>query len=116
MRSRSSSVLFTVLSLVSGPLMAQTSGSLAGRATDESGGTLPGVTVEAKSPALQGSRVTTTDSGGRYRLTLLPPGTYAVSFSLAGFAVETKAGILVNLGKDSTVDVVLRPAARRRSS
>jgi hypothetical protein len=96
--------------------MAQTSGSLAGRATDESGGTLPGVTVEAKSPALQGSRVTTTDSGGRYRLTLLPPGTYAVSFSLAGFAVETKAGILVNLGKDSTVDVVLRPAARRRSS
>ena len=112
MRSRSSSVLFTVLSLVSVPLMAQTSGSLAGRTTDESGGTLPGVTVEAKSPALQGSRVTTTDGGGRYRLTLLPPGTYAVSFSLAGFAVETKAGILVNLGKDSTVDVVLRPAAK----
>ncbi|HEY6929277.1 MAG TPA: TonB-dependent receptor [Thermoanaerobaculia bacterium] len=100
------------MSLVSAGVLAQTSGSLVGRATDESGGTLPGVTVEAKSPSLQGTRVTTTDTGGRYRLTLLPPGTYAVSFNLAGFALDTKAGIVVSLGKDSTVDVVMRPAAK----
>src|SRR5262245_50974792 len=112
MRVRSSSILFALLSLISAGILAQTSGSLVGRTTDESGGSLPGVTVEAKSPSLQGTRVTTTDSAGRYRLTLLPPGTYAVSFTLSGFAIETRAGIVVSLGKDSTVDSVLRPAAK----
>ena len=55
-------------------LGAQTTGSLVGRATDENGGVLPGVSVEAKSSALQGSRTAVTDNSGRYRLTLLPPG------------------------------------------
>src|ERR1700720_2775479 len=106
MRGRCASLLFGVLSLVPVVLLAQTSGSLAGRTTDESGGALPGVTVEAKSPALQGSRVATTDNGGRYRLTFLPPGNYAVSFTLPGFAVESKAGISVGLGREAAVDVV----------
>src|SRR5215471_6808735 len=98
--------------LVAVSLMAQTTGSLVGRAADESGGSLPGVTVEAKSSALQGSRVTTTDSGGRYRLTVLPPGGYSVSFTLSGFAVESKDDVVVSLAKDTTLDIVLRPAAK----
>jgi hypothetical protein len=92
-------------------LTGQTTGSLVGRAADESGGVLPGVTVEAKSPALQGARVVVTDRGGRYRLTLLPPGLYTVGFTLPGFALETKSAITVGLGNESTLDVVLRPAA-----
>ena len=91
--------------------LAQTTGSLAGHATDESGGVLPGVTVEAKSPSLQGSRVAVTDGSGRYRLTLLSPGQYAVSFTLPGFAPETRAGVVVGLGNETTLDAVLRPAA-----
>jgi len=98
--------LFSVIAL------GQTTGSLIGRATDESGGALPGVTVEARSPALQGLRVATTDNGGRYRLTLLPPGAYAVSFTLPGFAVESRAGVVVNLARGTALDVVLRPAAK----
>src|SRR5215831_15920412 len=98
--------------LVAVSMAAQTTGSVVGRATDESGGSLPGVTVEAKSSALQGSRVAATDSGGRYRLTLLPPGAYTVSFTLAGFAVESRTGIVVSLAKDTTLDVALRPEAK----
>jgi outer membrane receptor for ferrienterochelin and colicin len=98
-------------SLVASTLTAQTTGALVGRAADESGGVLPGVNVEAKSPALQGSRVVATDGSGRYRLTLLPPGVYTVVFALPGFASETRAGVTVSLGNDTTLDAVLRPAA-----
>ncbi|HEX3529259.1 MAG TPA: carboxypeptidase-like regulatory domain-containing protein, partial [Thermoanaerobaculia bacterium] len=66
---------------------AQTTGGIVGRVTDEQGGVLPGVTVEARGPALQGSRAATTDGTGSYRLTLLPPGDYTVTFTLEGFAV-----------------------------
>ena len=58
--------------------------------TDEQGGVLPGVTVEARSPALQGSRDRGDRWTGAYRLTLLPPGAYAVNFTLQGFATESR--------------------------
>ncbi len=107
-------VLASALLLASSLLTAQTTGSLVGRAADESGGVLPGVTVEAKSPALQGARVAVTDGAGRYRLTLLPPGTYSVVFTLSGFATESMGGVVVGLGKEATLDAVLRPAAREQ--
>src|ERR1700688_4055475 len=97
--------------ILSATVFAQTSGSLVGRAADESGGVLPGVTVEAKSPALQGARVVVTDGGGRYRLKLLPPGLLPVAFTLPGFSLETKSAVTVGLGNESTLDIVLRPAA-----
>lgn len=92
-------------------LAAQTTGSLVGRAADESGGVLTGVTVEATSSALQGSRVVVTDRSGKYRLTLLPPGVYSVVFTLPGFAAESRSGLTVSLGNEATLDAVLRPAA-----
>ena len=97
--------------VASATVFAQTSGSLAGRAVDESGGVLPGVAVEAKSPSLQGSRVVVTDGAGRYRLTLLPPGLYSVVFTLAGFQPESKPSVTVGLGNETTLDAVLRPSA-----
>src|SRR5262245_52748528 len=93
MRSlKSLSLLLACALLAAGApsLRAQTTGSITGAVKDEGGGALPGVTVEAKSPSLQGSRVTVTDGAGIYRLTLLPPGTYTVSFTLEGFAADTR--------------------------
>jgi hypothetical protein len=90
---------------------AQTTGSLVGRAADESGGVLPGVTVKAKSPSLQGTRVVVTDGAGRYRITLLPPGQYAVVFTLPAFQPESKPSVTVSLGNETTLDAVLRPSA-----
>lgn len=89
---------------------AQTTGGIVGRVTDEGGGVLPGVTVEAKSPALQGSRTAVTDGTGTYRLTLLPPGGYTVSFNLEGFAAESRQAVSVGLDKDTTLNVTLRAA------
>ncbi|MGH9365325.1 MAG: carboxypeptidase regulatory-like domain-containing protein, partial [Thermoanaerobaculia bacterium] len=109
---RLAAVLSLALLILSAPaLLAQTTGSIVGRVTDESGGVLPGVTVEARSPALQGVRTTATDSSGRYRLTFLPPGQYGVTFTLQGFA-EWKGQVTVSLSKDSTLDGVMHPAAR----
>ncbi len=89
----------------------QTTGSLVGHVTDESGGVLPGVTVEARSPALQGTQSTVTRNDGSYRIPLLPPGTYAVSASLPGFrrAEET---VVVQLDRTATADFRLRAMVR----
>ncbi|MEA2604762.1 MAG: hypothetical protein QOF89_5754 [Acidobacteriota bacterium] len=91
-------------------LAAQTTGGIVGRVTDEAGGVLPGMAVEAQSPSLQGSRTAVTDSTGAYRLTLLPPGDYTVTFTGQGFATEAKQGVTVSLNKDSTLNVSLRAA------
>jgi hypothetical protein len=60
-------------------------GTISGRVTDSSGGVLPGVTVTATSPNLQGPRVIVTSSFGDYVIPLLPPGTYTLTFELSGF-------------------------------
>ena len=73
--------------------LAQSS-SIAGLVSDASGAVLPGVTVEASSPALiEGSRVVTTDGSGRYTISELRPGTYTVTFTLAGFTTIKREGI-----------------------
>jgi hypothetical protein len=102
-----SAVLF--LGVVAGAA-AQTTGGIVGRVTDEGGGSLPGVTVEATSPALQGTRTAVTDRTGSYRLTLLPPGDYTVSFTLDGFARDSHSGVNVGLDRDLTLNVTLRAA------
>lgn len=91
-------------------LWAQTTGGIVGRVTDESGAVLPGVTVVVESPALQGTRTTTSDLQGTYRMPLLPPGTYSVTFSLEAFQSETAAGILVGLDREATLNQVMHIA------
>src|SRR4030095_2342785 len=72
---------------------AQTS-SIAGTVRDPSGAVLPGVTVEASSPVLiEKARVGVTDGSGLYRVENLRPGTYLVTFSLAGFSTVRSQGI-----------------------
>ncbi|HMC20856.1 MAG TPA: TonB-dependent receptor, partial [Thermoanaerobaculia bacterium] len=92
-------------------LIAQTTGNLTGRVTDSNGGALPGVTIEVKSPALQGTRSISSDRDGTYRFALLPPGDYAVTFRLEGLAPEARKNVTVSLGKDTSLDVTMRPAA-----
>ena len=73
---------FAVCLLIAPALAAAQDSGIAGAVTDNTGGVLPGVTVEASSPALiEGSRVAFSDSQGRYAITALRPGTYAVTFS-----------------------------------
>jgi hypothetical protein len=61
--------------------------AIAGVVTDTSGAILPGVTVEARSPALTEQRTVFTDGSGLYEIVSLRPGTYSVTFTLPGFSV-----------------------------
>src|SRR5438093_4467091 len=73
---------------------AQTGAAVTGVVADTSGAVLPGVTVEARSPALiEQLRSAVTDEAGRYRIVDLRPGTYTVTFTLPGFTTVTREGI-----------------------
>jgi hypothetical protein len=68
--------------------------SLTGTVRDASGSVLPGVTVEASSPALiEKTRAVVTDGNGVYRIIELNPGTYSITFSLPGFQTTRREGI-----------------------
>ena len=76
------------------PTFAQAQASIGGVVRDTSGAVLPGVTVEAASPALiEKVRVVTTDSTGVFQIIDLRPGTYTVTFTLTGFRVFKREGI-----------------------
>ena len=78
-----------------GVAFAQT-GSIAGVAKDTSGAVLPGVTVEASSPALiEKVRSVVTDGQGQYKIVDLSPGTYTVTFTLTGFNTYKREGIIL---------------------
>src|SRR6185503_4532912 len=86
--------------------------SVAGTIRDESGAVLPGVTVEASSPALiEKSRTAVTDSSGQYRIVGLSPGTYAVTFSLTGFRTVRRDGIELTGNFTATVNGDLKVGA-----
>ncbi|MGE3840153.1 MAG: carboxypeptidase regulatory-like domain-containing protein, partial [Vicinamibacterales bacterium] len=73
--------------VLAAPKMVLAQAAITGAVTDESGGALPGVTVEAASPALiEKVRTVFTDSEGLYRLVDLRPGQYKVTFTLPGFS------------------------------
>jgi hypothetical protein len=78
-------------------------GTITGSVQSADGLTLPGVTVTASSPSLQGQRSATTDVNGVYFIKGLPPGTYTVSFEISSFKPAHKENI--SLGVGSTVDV-----------
>jgi hypothetical protein len=85
---RSGFVLVVLLLLLApGSLLAQgvPTGTLSGRVSDPDGLSLPGVTVTARSPALQGPRSATTSPNGDYLIPFLPAGDYTVTFEIAGF-------------------------------
>ena len=100
-------VAFAVLaSLVALPSLAHAQSAITGIARDTSGAVLPGVTVEAASPALiEKTRAVTTDGEGRYSIVDLRPGVYTVTFSLEGFSTVKRDG--VELPSNFTLMVLL---------
>ncbi len=90
-----------------GLAFAQTTGDITGTVTDSSGAALPGVNCTATSPALQGSRSSITSNSGNYRIASVPPGTYKVICSLAGFATAEKTAY-VTLGSTATANQMLQ--------
>ena len=91
------------------PSAAFAQASIAGVVRDTSGGVLPGVTVEASSPALiEKVRSAVTDSTGQYRIEALRPGAYTVTFSLTGFNTIKREGIELSGSFSATVNADMR--------
>src|SRR5262245_61337064 len=98
------------------PVTAQVEqGRLLGTVKDAQSGVLPGVTVTATSPALIGQRSAITESDGRFLITTLPSGTYALKFELQGFQPFIRQNIVVTQGSTLTVDATLEVASLSES-
>ncbi len=96
------SALLMSFALFAGSVFAQTSttGSIEGSVTDTTGAAVPGVSVRVTSPNLISAQTATTDDGGRYRISNLPPGRYAVSIEAdKGFAKFERSDVEVNLSE-----------------
>src|SRR5947199_9039133 len=92
MRTLTKCVALLVVLLLPATVLAQA--TLTGTVHDASGAVLPGVTVEASSPALiEKTKSAVTDGTGQYRIIDLRPGTYEVTFSLTGFSTVKREGI-----------------------
>src|SRR5713101_3484051 len=86
--------LAVMVSLLVAPTVAYAQASIVGAVKDATGAVLPGVTVEASSPALiEKTRTVVTNSTGQYAIEDLRPGTYTLTFTLTGFSIVKREGI-----------------------
>jgi hypothetical protein len=94
------------------PAFAFAQASITGTVRDASGAVLPGVTVEAASPALiEKVRATVTDGEGLYRIVDLRPGTYTVTATLPGFSTAKRDGIVLAGSVTLTVPLEMKVGA-----
>src|SRR5262247_4520115 len=107
MRSATKCLTMLAVLLLPAPLFAQA--SVTGTVRDSSGAVLPGVTVEASSPALiEKTRSAVSDGTGQYRIEDLRPGTYKVTFTLQGFSTYQREGIELTGSFTATVNAEMR--------
>ena len=112
MRHASKAVLVLAFAVLLRRPLAFAQGTLTGTVRDQSGGVLPGVTVEASSPALiEKVRTAVTDGAGQYRITGLNPGTYSLTFTLPGFNIVKRDGIELSGTATLTIPADMRVGA-----
>jgi len=97
----------TCVLFVPGTAVAQS--AIAGTVKDASGAVLPGVTIEASSPALiEKARSVVSDGQGNYKIVDLRPGVYTVTFSLTGFGSVKRDGLELPSNFTMSVNADLR--------
>src|ERR671920_2374403 len=101
--------LLVAAAIVLLPSLALAQGTLTGTVRDGSGAVLPGVTVEASSPALiEKVRTVVTDNAGIYRIVDLGPGVYALTFTLQGFSQVKREGVELSGSATLTIPIDMR--------
>ncbi len=106
---RAAALALALLALLPPPLHAQPpgqAGTVAGIVRDQTGGALPGVSVDLTS-ATTPPRTTQTDASGRYRFEAVADGSYSLSFRLINFGEQQRANLAVRAGAVTTADAVL---------
>lgn len=109
MKRRSFAQLVLVLVLSSGVAWAQgnPTGTISGQVVDPDRLPLPGVTVSATSPVLQGERTVVTSTNGDYILPFLPPGSYTITFEVASFQTQRIEGVNVAIAETLPISVTM---------
>src|SRR5918996_427282 len=101
-----------LIALLAPAAIAQQTGTIAGAVRDAQAGVLPGVTITVRSDALvTGSQVVVTGEAGAYQFVTLPPGTYSITYELAGFTPLRREGIVVQVARTTRLDVELSVGA-----
>src|SRR5688500_6414396 len=101
-------VALTLFVLLAIPAAAQyQTGNVYGTVTDNSGTALPGVTVTLS--GFGAPRTFVTDAQGNFRFLNLDPGSYQLEADLSGFGRLTRSNILVDVGRNTTADLQIRP-------
>ena len=101
-------LLLALLTFLTTPVLAQTSGSISGDVKDEKQAVVTNATVTVRNVKTNETRSTTTDGDGRYRFTGMPVGDYEVTVESTGFAKYVQSGISLVLNQAATVDVALK--------
>ena len=98
-----------ILSLAALPAAAQSisTAQLNGQVRDPSGAAIPNATVTATDASRGISRTTTADPDGNYQILQLPPGTYSISATAAGFSKLVQNSVALNVGERATLPLVL---------
>src|SRR5262245_40145812 len=111
-RSRIAMLFVVALAYLALPTTAHAQSAFAGVVKDATGAVLPGVTVEASSPALiEKVRSVNTDANGAYKIENLRPGTYTLTFNLPGFSSVKKDAIELQSNFTSTINAELKVGA-----
>jgi predicted porin len=98
-------VIFLCISSVA---WAQTGANLSGTVTDQSGVGLPDVAVTIKNVDTGATRTSATDRRGHYQESGLLPGHFDIRAEKHGFADETRTGITLVGGQDTTIDIKMQ--------
>jgi predicted porin len=93
------------------PVWAQTGASLSGVVTNQTGAALPDVAVTIKNVHTGATRTIVTDGEGHFQASGLPPGRFVIRAAKQGFADETRPGISLAVGQDTTVDIKMQQSA-----
>src|SRR6266849_6602050 len=107
--TRFTQIIFAAVAAVLGAATAGQAQTIAGTVRDATGAVMPGVTVEAASPALiEKVRSAASDGAGQYRIVNLSPGIYTVTFALAGFTSVKREGIELTGNFTATINAEMR--------
>src|SRR5678816_4508798 len=102
-------LLFAVVAIVTLIPTLAAAQSVAGVVRDASGAVLPGVSIEAASPALiEKVRTAVSDGAGQYRLENLTPGVYKITYMLPGFTTIERADVQITTGVTLTLNADMR--------
>ena len=98
-------VLFSLLAAVTS---AFAQSSLSGVVRDASGAVVPGTTIVVRQPGTSFERLVESGRAGRFEITPIRDGNYAIEFIAAGFAIAAQT---VSVPHGSPLNISLSPAA-----